>query len=707
MKLIRAQFKNFRLLHDLTLDFSTDKTLTVIRAENESGKTTIFTGLQWALYGDDALPQKGKEYRIHPIDWDASDGTQIPISVDVEFEIKRFGRRGSGETKKQYRIIRAGHETLNGHRNDVTVKLFELTNRGSVPIESPEAEIRDILPRELREVFFTDGDRALSFIENVTPTRTKRANIEKAIRSLLGLDVIEAALGHVKKTTSAFNKDAKSFDSDKKVTQAAEKLEEVETTSKRLKHNIGNYESKIAELEENIQEIQKKIDAALLKGNREELKLDIEETEGEVEQLDKKLSDAAKEHSRLFRSLSLSHALLAPVLKKSLGKLSELHTQGKIPSATIPVLEECLIGTTCICGESLDLQTIEGKHRRENIQALIDESRHADALQSKLTELYYGSRNLQLDAIANDKRWIAEYDKIAEEQGKLKSKRDEQGKKLKALEAQAELIPDSNIQKLRATEKELTSLWKHISENLTRAEAKLEGLTREYKRLAAKRDNHLRQQREGARILARLDVASDVQSLLENSYDRITNEEMRKVSRQMNEIFLKMIGAEPEQGAMIQKAEISENFDILVYAPDNRELNPERDLNGASRRALTLAFILALTKVSGVDAPNVIDTPLGMMSGFVKQAVLKNAIRESAQLILFLTRTEIADCEEILDDEAGRVITLTNSVHYPKMLVNKPQEKERKIIRCECHHRTECRLCKRRIDVEEEGQPIS
>ena len=61
MKLLRAEFENFRLLRNLALDFSTDdaKNLTVIRAENESGKTTILTALQWALYGDDALPSKG------------------------------------------------------------------------------------------------------------------------------------------------------------------------------------------------------------------------------------------------------------------------------------------------------------------------------------------------------------------------------------------------------------------------------------------------------------------------------------------------------------------------------------------------------------------------------------------------------------------------------------------------------------------------
>ena len=72
------------------------------------------------------------------------------------------------ETKRQYRIDRSAHETLNGlehSRTPSTVKLFHLTDKGSVPIEPPEAWISEELPSELREVFFTDGDRALSFIE--------------------------------------------------------------------------------------------------------------------------------------------------------------------------------------------------------------------------------------------------------------------------------------------------------------------------------------------------------------------------------------------------------------------------------------------------------------------------------------------------------------------------------------------------------------
>ena len=278
--------------------------------------------------------------------------------------------------------------------------------------------------------------------------------------------------------------------------------------------------------------------------------------------------------------------------------------------------------------------------------------------------------------------------------------RQDLGKKLKALELQLDDIPDTNIQGLRETKRQYTDQRDRFNADRSRYETQLEALKKEQEELARQRDKLLREQERGARVLAELEVVQDVSGVLMNAYEKITNEELGKVSDLMNNLFLEMIGADPDQGAIIRRAKISRDFDIVVYGPNDRMLNPDRDLNGASRRALTLAFILALTKVSEVEAPNVIDTPLGMMSGYVKRSVLKTVIRESSQLVLFLTRAEIRDCEEILDGEAGRIITLTNPAHYPRMLVNDPGIKERTVLRCDCNHRRECALCQRQEDIE-------
>jgi len=88
IKLVQAKIQNFRQLRDIELSFARDpeSPLTVIRAENGTGKTTLLSALTWGLFGDDALPGKRTAYRIHPLDWDVGkDGKVCVIEVAIRF----------------------------------------------------------------------------------------------------------------------------------------------------------------------------------------------------------------------------------------------------------------------------------------------------------------------------------------------------------------------------------------------------------------------------------------------------------------------------------------------------------------------------------------------------------------------------------------------------------------------------------------------
>ena len=702
MKLLRAEFQNFRMLRDLELEFSNDPNanLTVIRAANESGKTTILHGLQWALYGDSALPGKGEGFRLHPIDWDASDGKPVPITATVEFELTTY-RRTSGEireTRRRYRLIRFVFEDVDSEdrRPASTVKLFALNEDGATPIDAPESLINDELPPELREVFFTDGDRALSFIEADVTLSTKRARVQRAIRSLLGLGVIEDAIKHVRKSAAEVNKKAKIVGGGTDLNRIAARLEEMDNNRDKFDADLEDAKQQFSAFDERVGEVDRKIVVALQKGDKEKLRKDLDRARAEISQLDSQIASANKDHSALFRSRSIATNLLAPVLTSAFGKLEELHDQGKIPNTTIPVLQDRLEAEVCICGETLKPGDSGDDKRRTHIQKLIDDNQRTDEIQKIITDLYFSAKPLAGGGATASSAWLEEYTKVVKRRDGLQDLRDEAGRKLRALEIQLDALPDTDIQGLRETRRKYNDQRDRYLSMQSALETKLTGLRGEREKLEVERDRLLREQEKGARILAELEVTQDVINVLQSAYKRITNEELQKVSELMNSTFLEMIGADPEQGAIIRRAEISREFDIVVYGPNDRTLNPDRDLNGASRRALTLAFILALTKISEVEAPNVIDTPLGMTSGFVKRSILRTAVRESAQLILFLTHDEISGCEEIIDEAVGVVSTLTNPAHYPKMLVNDPGVVERKVLRCACGHSSECELCQRR-----------
>ena len=704
MKLIRAQFKNFRLLRDLEVPFSIDpeRNLTVFRAENETGKTTMLTALQWALYGETALPDKGQGYRLHPIDWTEGEGPRAEIDVEVDFEVTRHNpTRGGGtrETTRTYRIKRSAREDITGtewNRSTPTVNLFHLTETGAAEVEDPDLFIADELPPELREVFFTDGDRALSFIEADVATATKRDRVQRAIKSLLGLGVIESCEKHVKQVSKDTNRKIREETRDAEIDQVAQAIDDAGSAIEKWTSKENDAREQHEAFELKLRDIDKEIEAILKRGDQEELAAQLVRTNQDIEQATGLIRTLERRHSNLFKSKNIAGDLLSSAIATAETKLDDLAQRNEIPSGTVPVLEDCLNKGLCICGDSLDPMDPDGTRKREHIQHIIDETRQSDEHKKILTELFFRSKGWIAEISESNRSWVDEYEEVFDERDRAERQRDALSKHRKDLEIKLDALKDSDIQKLRETRRYYEQQRNRFRDEFIRSETERRRLESQKAADEARRDKLLKAQKKAQRIIADLEVTKDIEDVLKNAYKRIQTEELDKVSSRMNQLFIDMIGADPEQGAIIKRAEVSRDFDILVYGPGDRMLNPDRDLNGASRRALTIAFILALTDISEVEAPNTIDTPLGMMSGFVKRSVLRIATDQSSQLILFLTRDEIIGCEAIIDERAGQVITLTNPAHYPRMLIHKPPIDHANILRCGCDHRNECEICERR-----------
>jgi DNA sulfur modification protein DndD len=705
MKLLRAKFENFRLLRDLEIEFSVNpaRNLTVIRAENETGKTTMLTALQWALYGDEALPGDPKTYRLHPID--AVGGVRIVVEVDFETTPAPRSSRVT-PTLKRYRVVRTVTETVTGttwRRGEPMLRLYDLGTKGSQPDEYGENRVRTELPPELREVFFTDGDRALSFIDADSVT-VKRQRVENAIKALLGLSIVESAQRHVKQAAADVNKRVRESDASGRAREASARIEALDTELSALEPKHVDALGNRARCEEQYERLGKQIEQALAQGDRSELATGLQRVKANRKREEAIELSMAREQGELLKSKVLAKQLLSETVAIATQQLESLKERGGIPNQTIPVLVECLGQGCCICGETLEEDDPEGKRRRDHIDHLIETSRTADAIQKTITELYYGARDLMQPGEAES--WRELYADLCDRRNKVAQTLRDLAAEEAQLEAKIALVPDVDIQHLREQKKVARRHADDYGDAASRTGFRIEAARRERKDAEDERDGYLKEETKGQRLAAELLAGQDVLQIFERALERLKSDELTRVSALMNEIFLEMIGADAEQGAIIRRAEISREFDILVYGPDERLLSPDRDLNGASRRALTLAFILALTKISGVEAPNIIDTPLGMMSGYVKSSVVRVAARYSAQLILFLTRSEIAGIEGLLKEYAEKVITLTNPAHYPRMLINEPPSGAVQVVRCDCSYDESCKICERKMEVDLEAAKL-
>ena len=700
MKISAVRIRNFKLLKRIDIEFSVEKSkpLTVIRAENGSGKTSMLQALRWALYGNDVL--EDQFVRLSPADW--TDGSECEILVEIDF-IHTALSNVNGEhmlSQTDYMLKRKVVECPEGdhpNRGQERVTLFEKTNAGSDLIDSPEFRLTQMLPKEMIDIFFTDGDAAMSFISPRLSENTKRDKVKEAIRSLLGLDLLEKVEKRFSLAQSVVNRlIAKNASSDR-LTKITEEIETKNKEKKELVESVNTLKIQIDDSGRRLESVEKELAKALEAGSYEQLVRQKEIYQKQLQAATEEEEKYKKFHQELFQHEYLSWGLLESVLENGFSHLQELHAKGVIPKYAVPVLEERLELKKCICGADLT----KGTEAHESVCELIEQNRQNDNESEYLSSLYHQAKQAHSERESKEcEKWQNLVTNLQQQRISINHRIDVANRELKSIEAKIDQINEKEIEDKQSHRKMLMSTLSKKNTELTRKEANLKEITQQINEKIQVQTELRRADKKIEMYNAEKTVLNDLQYIVEGSLGEMHGTYLRKVSERMNELFLFMVGADPEQGATFQGVEIKDNYSIVVKTTDNRTLNPDYEVNGASQRALTFAFIWALTEVSSVVAPRVIDTPLGMMSGNVKRRVL-GVIGQSTteevdkQVVLFLTQSEISHTEDILDKHVGAISTLVKTDDFPADLMNDPNSGQSEIKICGCSHRQYCDQCQR------------
>ena len=406
-----------------------------------------------------------------------------------------------------------------------------------------------------------------------------------------------------------------------------------------------------------------------------------------------------------IKSEAFSWALLKPQLEKGVGILNELADRRVIPGSSVEVIADRLQLRECICGEPLE----PGSPRRGVVERLLADQQAVSESRQRLTALSHVARQgfvTQASAFAEEKGFAAQRAVL-----------------LGAFTRNRDVLQTKRLRERQLTERRSKideSRVRDLVEKIGKVEAQIANANSEEGRLSAEltRLGELREEQQGRAkkaeraaqsnldLATRRDVAEDLVGLAQGTLDVLQREYVTRVSTGMHSLFMSIVGAVPAEFGPFKGVHIDTKFNIVIDTHNEGQLDADFELNGASQRALTLAFIWSLMEVSGVVAPRIIDTPLGMVAGGVKNRMV-DAItcpprdgQPNRQVVLLLTRSEIRDVEELLDQRAGRVCTMTCSKDYPEDLVYN-WHVDRPLVRvCRCNHRQSCRMCARRYDVQ-------
>ena len=703
MRLISAHIRNFKLLEDVDLDFSTDpsRPLTIIRAENGAGKTSLLYALLWSFYGSEGLPRDARALRLTS----TASRVDVPVAVQVRIEFEHFDETAGVRTR--YRLIRSVTETpRTGDKHDrgaARLRLLRITKRGDEEItDGAQALVSKLVPPRLSKVFFTNGDDVQQFISGFA-SGERQKSVHQAIRLLLGLEQLEVAGKDLATASRAFKREIAEAGG-AELSEIQQRLEEAQDKLETLQAELAKATDRRNRIAEAIRKDDRSLTAIKGIGDLEEINARIEALKADITDLEGREQAVLSAMREMLRGEGFSWHVVEERLGDGIGLLENLADRQVIPGTSIEVLRDRLELAECICGESLE----EGTKHHAHVAGLVAEQEEVAPRRARQTEIWHLARRSQ--AIHNGrvqggngfselrKARLADYTdvrhRLAAKSGDLVVEKERRG-----------LIEEEEVSRLtaRITRNEKKQLDEHteigrLNGQIQGAEAVVSELETAYRKAEANAA-------VGARLRIKRKVTEDLMGVADEILGVLKTKWIKAVSDRMNRMFLDIVGGDPDaEVSVFRRVFINDRFDIVVEGSGSKTLDPDFELSGAQQRALTLAFIWALMEVSGKEAPRIIDTPLGMTSGGVKHRVVNMITSprpEGAadfQVVLLMTRSEIRDLEELLDDRVGVALTLSCSKDYPKDLINDWGVPRPIVRRCDCGHREVCKTCQRRYD---------
>ena len=576
-----------------------------------------------------------------------------------------------------------------------------------------DAVVEQLLPWELRDFFVMDADEAADFVggsENKVLSRQEvTAKTTYAVRALLGLEVFKQAEERVSGQSREFGREATRAAGDADLLRRQQELDELRKQEKELKGEVNERRqqerelaAKLADARDTLESLVGSIEA------HEQLKHRLQDNRTRREDFSNRYEVAVERYAGELRAADLLGVLAERELAKVQGTLQPLYDSDKIPLKHLGFVRSLLRSGVCVCGQDL----VEARALRRHVEEVLEQSSGQEERADHLAHVLEATDNLRVhrdeaewESRCNDH--AADLASIDDELGVIEDdRRDIEGKLTKVEDDQVQATHD----KIHALETQRD----RTLHDLSRSQQELEHMSTRITELDQKNTRQRKRKRAAQDQEACKDTADAIVEVLSRAYATIQNEQVRELAAVMDGLFSNMVAnvADDDAQETHRKATLkmiaevglrsvegsTDKFEVFALNHRARSM-PPTEINGASRRTLALAFVLALCRVSNTRAPLVADSLLNFMSGVGRTNTLRVTATGSTQPILLLTGADLeAHAElEIIERFAGATYTLTGQWQHgtqPGDVANQ-SDLRRVALLCECAPRQYCHVCKR------------
>ena len=570
MKLSRMRLENFRQFQgEQLIEFASDptKNVTLIWGANGAGKTTLLNAFTWVLYGQFTKDFEQTDLLYNLLDWNAvPEGGRSTVSVELEFD----------HEDQHYTLLRQSTFRKNSDGSasvdtdaEATLNFTDRNGRNQ-SVRNPDDHIKQILPERLHGFFFFNGERIEHLID---PSAYE--DIKDAIKTILGLTVVERAIKHLPKAAKAFEDELRKFGTDEE-RELTQQLDQIDAELLSSQEELEQAKRNAAGLQEDIEAIDKRLRGSEKARDLQRERDDLVKQDGE---LTKQTENISERIDLLIRDRGFLSAGLG-LFEGTREEFREKRERKELPAPLKRDFIDDLLGSyECICGSSL----AEGTPERSKILAWQGKAGLAE-VEQRWNELYGCAQHymhLRGDLGNELQQLIDDQTRTLEQRRGVRERLSEVSSHLK----------DGPSDEIRELENSRESLERKVQEEIRR-QGRLESDIQRSTSTRADLDGKLRRAASGVAKaeLARRRLAATREALqtLEKMYEIRTEEVRSELDRHIKSTYATITFKDYEP-------EVNDDFQLDLLQRTTRE--PVAKSTGENQ-ILSLSFVGALAALA-------------------------------------------------------------------------------------------------------------
>lgn len=646
-KLILNNFRQYMGKNEINFSSGSENNVTVILSEeNGAGKTTLLESFNWCFYRNLNLPNS-HEILTGAIGKDLNDGEKEVAYVEVH--ILNKGKYYIINRKNIYKKING---ILERENRDFSI---QLKNNSGILENLDNGEIKNIIPEDLSMYFFFDGER----IKNLSQENRKgKKDISKAVKNILGLDILLNAKKHLKKILKSYDQEYDDSNS-KKMKEYKRQLEKKEEKLEKLNIELETLEDEKEAMQENL----KKCDEDLKKFDK------VKGLQEKREQYEQLIKSAKKHIENFYKEIRLKNKkkFADYVISKTLDvyvdkfNMEDFEDKGLI-GIDGKAIDQLIDRGICLCGNKIVKESPEYNKliEQKNYQPPASLAVIVNQFNEKISNCKNNSEAFKQDIKTINKKIeenyenkenyikkINEIDKeIRKNGGDIESVEAERNEVSKDLENNHNKIIDIKVD------------IKEIKSQLSDVKGELDKLAQGDER--------------NKKIYIKKMYTSKVLEKIKKYYNKKENVILENLDNKVTEVFTDLIETN-------HKININDDYTFSVIDKDDIE-----STSTGQNIITTLSFIGGIIQLAreghneievSEQYPLILDAPLSNLSRKHKQNVGKVLPNIAEQLIIFtLDKDYYEDFEDVIQNKVGKIY---------KLMMNQDSSKRTKIERCE------------------------